>query len=125
MKSQKLPITFQFYQVGALDRSCRYIFLVLFSVTNNLFAVAHKFSRPRLAVCVATQTSLRLTKTTVHATQVACSQSYFDSLSGLWFGQSLSEHRSGMVLVPSIIRDPQVGQSLPLGLALIAYLHFG
>ncbi len=46
-------------------------------------------------------------------------------LCGLWFGQALSLHRSGMVFVPSIMSAPQVGQRLPVGRALMAYLHFG
>ena len=49
---------------------------------------------------------------------------YFN-LSGLWFGQVLSLHLSGIVLVPSIISDPQRLQILPVGFALMANLHSG
>ena len=51
--------------------------------------------------------------------------SYLLSLCGLWFGHSLSEHLSGIVFVPSIISDLHREQRLPVGLALMAYLHFG
>lgn len=47
------------------------------------------------------------------------------SLCGLWLGQVLFEHRSGMVFVPSILRLPQSSQILPVGLALMAFLQSG
>ena len=51
--------------------------------------------------------------------------SYFISLCGLCCGQDLLLQRSGIVLVPSIIKLPHSLQILPVGLALIANLHFG
>ena len=50
---------------------------------------------------------------------------YLISLCGLWFGQVLSEHLSGIVFVPSIISDLHSGQRLPVGFALMAYLQLG
>lgn len=59
------------------------------------------------------------------ATKVASYKTYFFSLCGLWFGQDLFEQRSGMVLVPSIIRLPQRSQIFPVGFAFIAFLQAG
>ena len=50
---------------------------------------------------------------------------FFSSLCGLWLGQSLFEHLSGIVFVPSIINDLHSGQIAPVGFALIAFLHLG
>lgn len=46
-------------------------------------------------------------------------------LSGRKFLQILFEHLSGIVFVPSIIKDWHSSQILPVGLAFIANLHFG
>lgn len=46
-------------------------------------------------------------------------------LCGLWLGQVLFEQRSGIVFVPSIMRDEHSGQSFPVGRALMASLQFG
>ena len=45
--------------------------LVLFSVTDNILAVAQIFLRPRLAISSADEISLRLTKTIAYAKQFA------------------------------------------------------
>ena len=50
---------------------------------------------------------------------------YLFSLCGLWLGQVLSEQRSGIVFVPSIMRDLHTLHFLPVGFALIAYLQSG
>jgi hypothetical protein len=49
----------------------------------------------------------------------------FCNFCGLWLGQALFEQRSGMVFVPSIISDWHMGQILPVGLALMAFLQLG
>ena len=56
---------------------------------------------------------------------VCVPMSYLLSLCGLWFWHSLFEHLSGIVFVPSIVSDLHSEQRLPVGLALMAYLHFG
>ncbi len=84
---------------------------------RNFLAVARKFLRPRLATSPAGSVSLRPTKTKMIL--------YLSCLCGLWLGLFLSLHRSGIVFVPSIMSAPQVGQRLPVGFALMAYLHLG
>lgn len=107
--------------------SCHCIVRELYSVTSKF--PDRNFSRPRLAVfalpCGQTKTSLRLTKTSQHATKVVCCYLSFSSLWGLWLGQLLSEHLSGIVFVPSIISAPHMGQVRPVGFALMAYLQSG
>lgn len=62
-----------------------------------------------------------------HATQVACFKIYLGTLTlwGLCIGQALLLQRSGIVLVPSIMRELHIWQIFPVGLALIAFLHSG
>ena len=50
---------------------------------------------------------------------------YFLSLCGLCIGQALFEHLSGIVLVPSIMSDPHISHTRPVGFALMAFLHSG
>ena len=44
---------------------------------------------------------------------------------GLCIAHSLLLQRSGIVFVPSIMSEPQVGHTFPVGFALMANLHFG
>ena len=81
------------------------------------------FSRPRLACREAAW--LRLTQTMNAKRRLRIPITYFGNLCGLWLGQALFEHLSGMVFVPSIMRELHIGQIFPVGRALIAFLQSG
>lgn len=113
---------------------CEYTFIIRFLtqklaksslVTNSFLAVARKLSRSRLAVTPAGATSLRLTKTSSARNAGCVLPTYALSLCGLCIAHCLFEQRSGIVFVPSIMREPQSLQMAPVGFALIAFLHSG
>ena len=70
----------------------------------------HRSGRPKLAA---------------HTKQFVCSYFLSASLCGLWLGQVLLEHLSGIVLVPSIMRLPHSAQIRPVGRDLMMYLQSG
>jgi len=90
------------------------------------FAPSDESSRPRLAV-------LALAKRSFRPTIPSCARDegrvllydFLSSLCGLCIGHALFEHLSGIVFVPSIIKDPHSLQMAPVGFALIAFLHSG
>lgn len=59
------------------------------------------------------------------AVKATCFPGYLVSLCGLCIVHALFEQRSGIVLVPSIMRDPHSLQRFPVGFALIAFLQSG
>lgn len=88
----------------------------------SVYDLASRFSKSRLKPFE----NIAPTDQDLQARKAVCALTYyFLILCGLWFGQDLLEHRSGIVLVPSIINDPHSLQMLPVGFALIVKLHFG
>ncbi len=110
--------------VGDLDISYLNIALVWFWVTNNFSPSLEIFATPaRGFYCCKNRTP-------PHQNHQACNIGcmllyYFVILCGLWFGQDLLLHLSGMVLVPSIISALHMWQMLPVGFAFIAFLQSG
>src|SRR3989344_5271908 len=101
------------------------ISLELSLVTRRKRSVERFRSRPRLGISPAGKICLCPTKTIAAGKVVCLLYNYFLSLCGLWLGQALLLHRSGMVFVPSIISEPQRSQIRPVGFASIAFLHSG
>jgi len=91
------------YDLGSIYLSS---VLEFYLVTDNFLPALENFRDPGLRFCVFAKHRCALQKLFVSLSQVKYPHFYFMSLCGLWLGQSLLLHLSGIVFVPSIMSEP-------------------